>query len=32
MDFIDENIPSVYTEEITVGKQINDLPTKLPTE
>ena len=42
MDFTDRNIPSVFTERITVGKKIiktkqknNDvsfLPTKLPTE
>ena len=41
MDFTDRNIPSVFTERITVGNKIktkqknNDvlfLPTKLPTE
>jgi len=42
MDFTDDNIPSVYIEEITVGNKIiktnqknNDvmiLPMKLPTE
>jgi hypothetical protein len=31
-DFTDENISSVYTEGITVGKNIIDLPTELPTE
>jgi len=31
-DFTDENISSVYTEGITVGKNIIDLPTKLLTE
>jgi len=41
-DFTDGNIPSVYTEEITVGKKIKTkqkkiddvpfLPTELPTE
>jgi hypothetical protein len=31
-DFTDENISSVYTEGITVGKNIIDLPTELLTE
>ena len=36
-DFTDENILSVYTEEIIVGKKnknndVSFLPTKLPTE